>query len=117
MSEMPKDVMHRLDALLSHVWMVRTFIKHSEEVEDDPELNDVQRTLYDYMLALGTAWKAQDEAAYIKQAKKKLSKLRQATNDFAELQPEVSTHMNYQMAVRSLQQAVSEIERILSATD
>jgi len=107
--------MHRLDALISHVWMVRTFIKHSEEIEDDPELNAIQRTLYDTMLALGTAWKAQDADAYIKQAKKKLNKLRQATNDFAKLQPEISTHMNFQMAVRSLEQAVGEIEQILSS--
>ncbi|MEM8945606.1 MAG: amidohydrolase [Planctomycetota bacterium] len=106
--------MQQLDALLSHVWMVRTFIKHSEEVEDDPELSDIQRTLYDYMLALGTAWKEQDEAAYLKQARKKLRKLRQATADFAELQPEVSTHMNFQMAVRSLQQAVTDIDRLLA---
>lgn len=110
----PQEVMHQLDALLSHVWMVRTFIKHSEELEDDPELSDVQRTLYDYMLALGSAWKAQDAAAYVRQAKKKLSKLRQATDDFAELQPEVSTHMNFQMAVRSLNQAVAEIEQLLA---
>lgn len=109
--------MHRLDALLSHVWMVRTFIKHAEELDDDPELNDVQRTLYDYMLALGSAWKAQDEAAYIKQAKKKLSKLRQATEEFEQLQPEVSTHMNFQMAVRSLKQAVAEIEQVLAAAE
>ncbi len=105
--------MHRLDALFSHVWLVRTFLKHSEELEDDPELNDIQRTLYDTMLALGTAWKEQDEAAYLKQAKKKIGKLRRATNDFAELQPEVSTHMNFQMAARSLEQAVTEIEKLL----
>ena len=108
------SLMHRIDALVSHVWMVRTFIKHSEELEDDPELNEVQHTLYDYMLALGSAWKAQDEDAYIKQAKKKLGKLRQATNDFAELQPKISTHMSFQMAVRSLQQAVEEIEKVLA---
>lgn len=112
-----RSTMHRLDALLSHVWMVRTFIKHAEELDDDPELNDVQRTLYDYMLALGSAWKAQDEAAYIKQAKKKLSKLRQATEEFEQLQPEVSTHMNFQMAVRSLKQAVAEIEQVLAAAE
>lgn len=110
--------MQHLDALLSHVWMVRTFLKHCEELEDDPELNDIQRTLYDYMLALGTAWKNQDEDVYLKQAKKKLHKLRQAANDFAELQPEVSTHMNFQMAVRSLEQAVSGIEDAVNfATD
>jgi len=111
---MSQDIMVRVDALISHVWMVRTFIKHCEEVEDDSELGDVQRKLYDYMLALGTAWKSQDSGAYIKQAKKKLSKLRQATDDFAEIQPEVSTHMNFQMALRSLQQAVAEIEALLA---
>ena len=97
--------------------MVRTFIKHSEEVEDDPELNDVQRTLYDYMLALGTAWKAQDATAYLKQARKKLGKLRQATDDFTTLQPELSTHMNFQMAVTSLRHAVAAIEEILAHVD
>jgi len=66
-----------------------------------------------YRSTLGTAWKAQDSDAYIKQAKKKLSKLRQATNDFSKLQPEVSTHMNFQMAARSLEQAVTEIEALL----
>ena len=110
----PHDAMHRLDALLTHVWMVRTFIKHSEELEDDPELGDVQRTLYDYMLALGTAWKAQDSEAYLKQARKKFGKLQRATVQFAEIQPEVSTHTNFQMAVASLQQAVKEIEAVLA---
>ena len=111
-----EEIMRRTDTLLSHVWMVRTFIKHSEEIEDDPELSDVQRTLYDYMLALGSAWQAQDAEAYLKQARKKLSKLRRATNDFAELQPEVSTHMNFKMAVVSLQNAVTAVEELL-ATD
>ena len=110
----PHEVMHRVDALLSHVWMVRTFIKHSEELEDDPELSEIQRELYDYMLALGTAWKEQDAEAYLKQAQKKLSKLRQATDDFAALQPEVSTHMNYQMAVHSLKHSVAAIEEVLA---
>jgi len=109
-----ETVMHRTDALLSHVWMVRAFIKHSEEVEDDPELSEVQRTLYDYMLALGSAWQAQDAEAYLRQARKKLTKLRKATNDFAKLQPEVSSHMNFKMAVTSLQNAVAAIEEVLA---
>ncbi len=41
----------------------------------------------------------------------------QATNDFEELQPEVSTHMNFQMAVRSLKCAVAEIEAVLAEND
>jgi len=108
-----QEAMQRIDALVSHVWMVRTFIKHSEEVEDDPELSEIQRTLYDYMLALGSAWKAQDGEAYLKQAKKKFSKLRRATKEFAEIQPEVSTHMNFKMAVASLRVAVDAIGDVL----
>ena len=94
-------------------WCAR-FSSTRKNLKTIPELNDVQRTLYDYMLALGTAWKEQDAEAYLRQAKKKLSKLRQATDDFVELQPEVSTHMNFQMAVRSLKQAVGEIEALLA---
>ncbi len=107
------DTMQRIDALMSHVWMVRAFIKHSEEVEEDEELREVQRTLYDIMLSLGSAWKAQDAGAYLKQAKKKLAKLRQATDDFTKIQPEVSTHMNFRMAVASLRHAAQEIESLL----
>lgn len=110
----PDEAMQRTDALLSHVWMVRTFIKHSEEIEDDPELSEVQRTLYDFMLALGNAWQTQDADAYLKQARKKLSKLRKATEDFAAIQPEVSTHTNFKMAVASLKSAVCAIEDVLA---
>lgn len=112
-----QETMQRIDALVSHVWMVRTFIKHSEEVEDDPELSEIQRTLYDYMLALGSAWQAQDGEAYLKQAKKKFSKLQRATVEFAEIQPEISTHMNFKMAVVSLQVAVKEIEAVLDCNN
>jgi len=52
------EAMHRIDGLLAHVWMVRTFIKHSEEAEEDDELQEIYRKLYDYMLALGGPWKA-----------------------------------------------------------
>ena len=108
-----QEAMQRIDALVTHVWMVRTFIKHSEEVEDDPELSEIQRTLYDYMLALGSAWQAQDGEAYVKQARKKFNKLKRAMEEFAEIQPEVSTHMNFKMAVASLRLAVEEIGTVL----
>ncbi|MEK6250020.1 MAG: hypothetical protein N2C12_17685 [Planctomycetales bacterium] len=107
------EKMRRIDDLLSHVWVVRTFIKHSDEAEEDEGLRDVQRDLYDYMLALGAAWKAQDADTYLKQAAKKWQRLREAAKRFAELQPEVSTHTNYQMARQSLLVAVTEIGTIL----
>ena len=110
----PEEKMQHVDALLTHVWMVRTFIKHSEEVEEDEELHQVVRKLYDYTHALGTAWLNQDADSYLTQARKKLHRLRQATEQFTELQPEVSSHMNFQMAVRSLQLAVKQIEDALA---
>ena len=105
--------MRRIDALLAHVWMVRAFLKHSEEAQDDDELAGVHRELYDYMLALGAPLKENDPATYLKLATKKFSKLRQATELFAKIQPEVSAHTNFQMAAASLTTAVSEIGELL----
>ena len=107
------DAMKRIDVLLSHVWMVRTFLKHSEEAEDDEELNEIFRSLYDYMLALGGPAKENDADRYLRTAKKKLTKLRKATELFCEIQPEVSSHTNFQMAATSLQSAVEEIGEVL----
>ena len=49
----PADRMQAIDAQLAHVWMVRAFLKHSDEAQEDDELAEVHRDLYDYMLALG----------------------------------------------------------------
>lgn len=107
--------MHRIDTLLAHLWMVRTFLKHSEEAEEDDELRDVHRGLYDYTLALGAPFEAGDAAAYLKQAQKKYSKLKRTTELFLEIQPEISEHTNFKMAARSLTSVVEEIGRVLDA--
>ena len=39
------ELMRQLDIQLSHVWMVRTFLKHSDEAEEDEELALVHRRL------------------------------------------------------------------------
>jgi cob(I)alamin adenosyltransferase len=109
----PEEKMHRVDTLLSHVWMVRTFLKHSEEAGEDEELAEVHRTLYDCMHALGAAVKSGDAEAYLRQAKKKLRKLKQAAELFEEIQPEVSSHTNFQMARQSLTAAVGEVAGLL----
>lgn len=103
----------RIDELLSHVWMVRTFVKHSEEAEEDDELRDVHRDLYDYMLALGAPLQAGDHAKYLKTAKKKLKRLKAANELFTEIQPEISSHTNFQMAAQSLRLAVTRIVQLL----
>ena len=112
----PDEAMRRIDALLAHVWMVRAFVKHSEEAEDDEELADVHRALYDYHLAIGAAWREQNAEAYLKAAQKKFAKLRAAAEKFARIGPEVSTHTNFQMAVASLNEAVQQIGQILQNT-
>lgn len=102
-----------IDTLVSHVWMVRAFLKHCDEAIDDEDLQEVHRGLYDFMLALGPALDAGDNAQYLKQAKRKLRKLRKATELFVEIQPEVSSHTNFQMAARSLKTAVAQIEALV----
>jgi hypothetical protein len=111
----PDQAMRAIETQLAHVWMVRAFLKHSDEAADDEELQEVHRALYDYQLAVGAAWKAQDAAAYLKLAHKKYAKLRQAAETFARIQPELSTHTNFQMAAASLSAAVGEIGAILQA--
>lgn len=108
-------IVQQIDLQLAHVWMVRTFLKHSEEAEEDDELCEVHRALYDFMLALGGPLKRGDNAGYLKQAKKKLRKLQLATDLFLEIQPEISSHTNFEMAAQSLKTAVREIHLLLQS--
>ncbi len=110
----PHEQMQAIDTELAHVWMVRAFLKHSEEAAEDDELAEIHRELYDYMLALGGPLKAGDASEYLKLARKKLAKLRQATAKFAEIQPEISQHTNFQMAVVSLTASVARVGELLA---
>jgi cob(I)alamin adenosyltransferase len=112
----PADLMHAIDTQLAHVWMVRAFIKHSDEAAEDQELAEVHRELYDFMLALGGPLKESNADEYLKLARKKFGKLKKATELFERLQPEVSQHTNFIMAVASLKAAVAEIGRLLAAS-
>ena len=107
------DRMQQIDTLLSHVWLVRTFLKHCEEAEEDDELCEIHRALYDFMLALGGPLANNDAGTYLKQAKKKISKLRAATKLFMEIQPEISSHTNFKMAAVSLSTAVEQVDQLL----
>lgn len=104
-----------IDEQLSHVWMVRTFLKHSEEAEEDDELNEVFRGLYDYMLALGAPLTDGDFEKYLKIAKKKIKKLKATTELFEEIQPEISSHTNFKMARQSLRLAVDNVAKLIES--
>ena len=45
----PAEAVERLQGVLAHLWMVRTFLKHADEIQDDEALLDVPRTLFDYV--------------------------------------------------------------------
>ena len=111
----PLERMHAIDILLSHVWMVRRFLKNCEEAEDDDELAEIHRTLYDYMLALGGPVADEDPKAYMRMAKKKLRRLREANDLFQEIQPEISNHTNFKMAATSLSESVTQIVALIES--
>ena len=113
----PAERVKAIDELLSHVWMVRTFLKHCEEVEDDDDLRDVHRDLYDFMLALGAPLQSGDHGKYLKLAKKKLKKINTATELFLEIQPEISSHTNFQMAANSLKKSVRQITELVNLSN
>jgi hypothetical protein len=108
------ELMLAIDTQLAHVWMVRAFLKHSDEAAEDDELASVHRELYDYMLALGGPLKEQNADDYLRLARKKFSKLKQAAELFNRIGPEISQHTNFFMAAASLRNAVTQIERLLA---
>ena len=108
-------IAHAIDQQVSHLWMVRTFLKHADEAEDDEELREIVRDLYDFILAVGPLDEAESPTIYLKFAKKKLGKLKRATALYEEIQPEVSGHTNFVMAARSLRIAVDQIEGLIAS--
>jgi cob(I)alamin adenosyltransferase len=113
----PVEAMERvraIDAEVAHVWMVRNFLKHADEAEDDEDLRAVARDLYDFILAVGPLDDVGDPTLYLKMATKKLSKLRKATELYEQIQPEISGHTNFVMAARSLRIAVDRIAAVLA---
>ena len=115
MSDVAAERIRMIDEELTHVWMVRQFIKHADEAEDDEDLRSVARDLYDFILAVGPVAEVEDPAVYLKMAKKKLRRLKRATELYEEIQPEVSGHTNFVMAARSLRLAVDRIEAYVMA--
>ena len=45
------EAVERLQGTLAHLWMIRTFLKHADEVQDDENYLEVPRLLYDSIRA------------------------------------------------------------------
>jgi hypothetical protein len=110
----PTEAVERLTTILAHAWMVRTFLKHADEIQDDEELLDVPRTIFDYVRAVEPAYQRQDAKEYLHRIKGKLPKLRRAAELFAAEYRRASDHTNFQMAALSLSGCVKEIEAVLA---
>jgi len=103
-----------IDGLFAHLWMVRTFVKHSPEVEDFPELMQVVRAIFDASRAVETH--RQDPTDFLRMVKKKRAKLKAAAEQFRKDAPLASDHTNFKMAVRSLDAALEALDRLLDPT-
>jgi len=86
----------RSQKVMAHGWMIRTFIKHSDEVEDYPELNEMARTIFDVFRAVET--QVEDPQSYFRTVRKKLGKLSSAAEQFEKDAWHASTHTNFQQA-------------------
>lgn len=111
----PVEAMERINVVLAHAWMVRAFLKHADEVQDDVEMLDVHRMIFDYTRALQPSFERRDAQEYLRRAKGKLPKLRKSAEFFAQEYKRVSDHTNFQMAALSLQGVVRHIEEILAS--
>lgn len=111
----PSEAMERINVVLAHAWMVRAFLKHADEVQDDAEMLDVHRMIFDYTRAVEPSFERKDAAEYLRRARGKLPKLRKAAEFFVQEHKRVSDHTNFQMAALSLQGVVRHIEEILAS--
>src|SRR5437763_13082937 len=94
------EAMERLNVVLAHAWMVRNFLKHADEVQDDEEMLDVHRMIFDYIRAVEPSYQRKDAQEYCRRAQGKLPKLRREAESFARDYRRVSDHTNFEMAAR-----------------
>jgi hypothetical protein len=107
--------MERINTVLAHAWMVRAFLKHADEVQDEEEFLDVHRTTFDYIRAMEPSYQRQDAKEFLRRAAGKLPKLHRAAEFFQKEYRRISDHTNFQMAALSLSGCVRQIEEILAA--
>jgi hypothetical protein len=109
----PEEAMERINTTLAHAWMVRNFLKHAEEVQEDEEMLEVHRMIFDYIRAVEPSYQRKDAREYLRRAEGKLPKLRRVAELFARDYKRVSSHTNFEMAALSLSGCVRQIEEIL----
>jgi hypothetical protein len=112
----PDEAMARCQPVLAHLWMVRTFLKHAPEVEEDADLLEVPRTLFDSIRAVEPAHERGDAAEFVRRLKGKVPKLKRVVELLEREHKRVSDHTNFQMAAASLTGAVRQLDEILASS-
>jgi hypothetical protein len=107
--------MERVNVILAHAWMVRNFLKHADEVQDDEEMLEVHRVIFDSIRAVEPSFQRKDAKEYLRRIGGKLPKLRRVAEVFAHEYRRVSDHTNFEMAAVSLSGCVKQMEEILAA--
>jgi hypothetical protein len=108
----PTELVARCQIVLAHAWMVRTFVKHSAEIEDFPELMGIVRAVFDLSRAVET--RVEDPIEYFKMLDKKLPELGRAVEKFAVDSPLASTHTNFAQAVISIRASTADLAVLLA---
>ncbi len=108
----PAELVARSQIILAHAWMVRTFVKHSTEVEDFPELMGIVRAVFDLSRAVEP--RVDDPVEYFKMLDKKLPELKRAVEKFALDAPHASTHTNFAQAVISIRASTEDLAGLLA---
>ncbi len=103
----------RIQVVLAHLWMIRNFLKHADEIQDDEAMMDVHRFIYDSIRAVEPAWQRSDWDDYLSRIRRKISKLKKTAQFFAAEYTRVSSHTNFEMASLSLRGAVEQLEEIV----
>ena len=113
----PAEAVERLQVVLAHLWMIRTFLKHADEIQADEGMLDVPRTLYDSIRAVEPAFQRGDHGDFLRRLKGKLPKLRRVAEHFNAHFREFSPHTNFEMAAASLLGVVKQMEEVFAAVD
>lgn len=111
----PAEAVERLNVIMAHAWMVRNFLKHADEVQEDEQMLEVHRMIFDTIRAVEPSRERGDHKEYLRRMQGKLPKVRRVAESFASDYRRVSTHTNFEMAAVSLTGVVKHIEEILAA--
>jgi hypothetical protein len=110
----PEQAASKLDVILAHLWMVRTFLKHAPEIEEDVVMLEVPRTLFDSIRAVEPARERGDLTDFLRRLEGKLPKIRRVAELLQREHKRVSDHTNFQVAAKSLTGAVMQMEEVFA---